>query len=140
MYQTTGILHYGERSYLALHVDPEIGKLYRSFIPKKIDFNRPLHLLHVTVTRTGAETIVNREHWKKYEGQEVLVYYSPHIMIGTSYIWLPVYSIRLEEIRLELGLLRFFDRFKQFHVTIANMKGTLSEGSCIDYGELSSGP
>jgi len=134
LFRTTGRIRYGRDSYSVVIVDPEIGNYYRSFIPRHIMWSIPLWQPHITVTRTGVEKIVNREAWEKYEGQEFVVGYSPHIMIGFTYIWLPAFSKELEEIRLELGLSRFFDRFRGFHITIANMKGTLSQGRCMDYG------
>jgi len=136
LFETTGVLDYGSDSYSVLNLDQEIGRLYCYFIPKHIYWNPPMWQSHVTVTRTGMETITNRKAWGKYSGHKFKIQYSPCIMFGATYIWLPAFSKDLEEIRLELGLPRHFNSFQQFHITIANMKGTKSQGKCIDFDDF----
>lgn len=136
LFETTGVLNYGDKSYSVLNIDPEIGRLYRSFIPKHVHWLPPMWSTHITVTRTGVEKIPNRKFWGKYYGCKFKIQYSPCIMFGATYIWLPAFSKDLEEIRLELGLPRHFNSFQQFHITIANMKGTKSQGKCIDFDDF----
>ncbi len=135
LFETKGTMRYGHDSYSVVEVDPELGPYYRSFIPKSVHWNPTRWSPHVTVTMTGMEEISNREAWGKYEGHCFTVRYSPCIMFGASYIWLPAFSEELEEVRLELGLPRHFNNFQQFHITIANMKGTKSQGKYIDFGD-----
>lgn len=135
MFFTTGPIRYGSEGYSVVLVDPEIARYYRSFIPKHIHFNVPMWEPHVTVTRTGVEFVGHTSEWKKHDGEMFTIRYSPHIMIGKSYIWLPAFSDEIRQLRIELGLPPFFDNFKKLHITIANMKGTRSEHRCEDYGQ-----
>lgn len=62
------------------------------------------------------------ERWGEREGEVIEFKYDPEINIGQTYIWLSVHCKKLELIREELGLDACFDKFKWFHITIANMK------------------
>jgi len=118
-----GRLQYGNGYRLACNVDPELTRLYRSFIPKHIAWNIPRYYPHATVVRGKYETPPKKEYWNKYAGEIVEFEYDPYINIDNTYIWLNAFSKRFEEIRLELGLDNCFNRFKWFHITIANTKG-----------------
>lgn len=81
---------------------------------------------HITVVRTGKDIVKNKEFWGKYEGELITFKYSPIVDCDDKRFWLNVYSVRLEEIRLELGLVvdSLFkatpEGFKKtFHTTIA---------------------
>ena len=83
---------------------------------------------HITVSRNEAP--VNIEAWKKYDGEAVEFFYTPGIKQGKIYYWLDVYCVRLEDIRLELGLpvVNLYEPplpgfRKRFHLTVANIKG-----------------
>lgn len=129
MYPSTGILRYHNDFKLIVEVDPSIGNLYRSLIPKYIDFNRPKYNSHITVVRSGLEDPPRKEFWGKYEGEEIDFVYDSAIKEGSVYFWLNVYCVRLEEIRVELGLSATSEYtlppegFKKvFHCTLANKK------------------
>jgi len=120
--ESKGILRYGKTKRLAVEVDEGLAEYYRSFIPKSISYNVPMHSPHITVVRGGHETPKNVDKWGLHEGEEIVFQYDPYIHVGETYIWLAVDCKRLEEIRDELGLDGCFDKVKWFHVTIANMK------------------
>lgn len=130
IYPATGILHYSRGDFghrLVVNVDQQISDYYRSLIPKYISVNRQRYAAHISVVRK--ETPIHLELWGKYEAQEVEYFYSPMIHFGKVYCWLNVFSQRLEEIRLELGLpvsseytLPPEGFVKCFHMTLGNMK------------------
>lgn len=128
LYESVGILRYStEPSNLRVVVDPAIADYYRALIPKYIRTNRQMYPAHVSVVRK--EIIPNVDFWGKYEGEEVLFYYSNTVNSGQVYYWINVFCKRLEEIRLELGLpvsspytLPPEGFHKCFHCTIGNAK------------------
>ena len=130
LFNSTGKLKYhkGESYKLIVEVDPEIARYYISLIPKYIKFNTQMYKPHISVVRK--EIPPNLEYWGKYEDQIVDFAYDGTIYRGEVYIWLDVYSKRLEEIRLELGLpvhsqytLPPEGYENVFHSTIGNFKG-----------------
>jgi hypothetical protein len=129
MYESIGILNYSGINRLVLQIDQELADFYRSMIPKYLPTNRPRWAAHVTVVREHKEEVVKREAWGKYEGHQVPFFYSPIIECDNTYYWLNVFCVRLEEIRIELGL-SAVSRYtlppsgfrKVFHTTIANSK------------------
>lgn len=131
IHPATGILHYSRGEHggfrLVVNVDQQISEYYRSLIPKYISLNKQRYPAHISVVRK--EVPVNLEFWEKYDGQEVEYFYSPIVCFGRVYCWLNVFSQRLEEIRLELGLpvsseytLPPEGFVKCFHMTIGNFK------------------
>ena len=129
LYESKGMLRYGRRAYLVVEIDKGISAFYRSMIPKWKEFQPQMHPPHITVVRIGKEEPVNREHWGKYEGEEISFFYSPIVHEGTMYYWLNVFSVRLEEIRRELGLPTQSEYtmppegfVKCFHTTLGNKK------------------
>jgi hypothetical protein len=130
LFESWGPLRYsiGTASYkLVVEVDKGIVNYYRDLLPKYIYLNRQMYAPHISVIRH--EVPPNLEHWGKYEGEEVRFFYKPSVRHGTVYYWLDVFCVRLEEIRLELGLpvsspyTRPPDGFsKCFHCTIGNVK------------------
>lgn len=122
MFTSKGILKYEAGHKLALYIDPEIARYYRSFIPKTILFHTSKYRPHLTVIRTGREKPVNNNKWGLYRNFEIEFQYDPYIYIEDVYIWINASSERLEEIRLELGLPRHYSYSNKFHITIANRK------------------
>ena len=129
LHKSKGILRYGENSRLVVEVDRGLADYYRSLIPKWREMQPQMHPPHITVVRTGKEEVPNKEFWGKHEGEEIEFFYDPTIKEGTVYYWLNVFSVRLEEIRRELGLpvqseytLPPEGYTKCFHMTLANKK------------------
>jgi len=120
--QFEGTLKYGSGNRLVVDISPEMARFYRSFIPKCVKFNPPKYYPHIIVVRGKYETPPNKHLWGKYQGQKVKFEYSPYIMIDRVYIWLSVRSEEIKAVRRELGLNDCFDRFKGYHITIANRK------------------
>jgi hypothetical protein len=96
-------------------------------LPKSISTNRQLYKAHISVVRK--EVPHNMDVWGKYEGQEIDFKYDNVIYSGNGYYWLNAFSVKLEEIRLELGLpveslyTMPPDGFRKcFHITIGNKK------------------
>jgi len=126
LYQSTGPLHY-EGSKLIVAVDPHIALFYRSLIPKYHGVTGQRYAPHISVVRKENPCIM--EVWGKHEGEMVDFFYDPIIDNDDRYWWLNVYSHRLEEIRIELGLPNInmyktpASGFRKiFHMTLGNTK------------------
>ena len=121
-YKTQGPLRYGPGIRAAVVVDQQLSNYYRSLIPKEKNVNGQRHPAHITVVRIGVEEPPNMDVWGKYEGELVEFEYSSEIERDGLYWFLRVRSERIAEIRVELGLPEQRDRFKGYHITVANMK------------------
>lgn len=117
-----GRLKYGQDNRLVINVDPDLTRFYRSLIPKHITFKIPKYFPHITVVRGKWEAPVWTEKWMKRENEIVYFEYSPETQFGGMYIWLPVRSEKIGELRQELGLQKNFWKFQEYHLTIANIK------------------
>lgn len=129
LYKSTGKLQYFSDFKLALDVDPNIALYYRSLIPLYLYPQPTRYMPHITVVRPKYELPVHKQFWNKYRNEQVEFYYEPWIHSGKEYFWLNIFSVRLEQIRAELGLY-IDDKFtkppegfrKCFHMTVANRK------------------
>jgi hypothetical protein len=131
LYKSVGGLsysHIAEYGYrLVVDVDPGIVSYYRSLIPKYYDWRPQMYAAHISVVRK--EIPINLDYWGKYQGEQIEFEYSGIIHRGQVYWWLNAFSVRLEEIRKELGLLVSSEYTKPpegylkcFHITLGNMK------------------
>lgn len=131
LFESSGILRYSyteEYGYkLVLEVDKGIADFYRSLIPKWIKVNSQMYAPHISVVRK--EVPANLDVWGKYEGEIINFLYENQVNNGIIYYWLNAFCIRLEKIRIELGLpvssqytLPPEGFTKCFHITIANEK------------------
>lgn len=129
LYPSTGVLRYFDDWRLVMEVDRGLADYYFSLIPPWLPKNKPRWLPHVTVVRAEKEVPLHPEFWKKYDGESLEFLYSPIVHQGHIYYWLHVYCVKLEDIRIELGL-PARSQFtlppegfrKSFHCTIANQK------------------
>ena len=119
MFQTWGIIKYGENSCRAW-LDDEIGKYYRSLLPKAWGVQPPMHTTHVSIVRVFEKP--NRLYWKKYEGSTIEVIYYPSMQTNGLYFWLNCMSDDIERIRKEMGLSIFRSTFSTHHITVGNLK------------------
>ena len=128
LFHSEGMLEYSENPYkLILLTDPGISEFYRALLPKTIRWNRPMYASHISVVRK--EVPSNLEFWRKRAGQVVSFWYDNVVGNDEKYFWLPCYSLELESIREELGLI-FISQLGNpiapfrwsFHITIANTK------------------
>ena len=113
----------GQRSWwMKADLPDSIRLYYADWIRKEtgLHLNRPMWGNHVTVIR--GEQVKNVKAWKKYDGDAVLLRYSENIQMSDKYAWLPVESLDLEDIRVELGL--YPQPRCPFHATIGNFKTT----------------
>lgn len=118
---------------LVVNTDKDIGRLYRSLIPKYYRVAPQMYSTHVTLVRN--EVPPNLEAWGKYEGQGVSFLYSRIIQNDENYWWLNVFSNKFERIREELGLSKK-DQYtlppesfiSTFHLTIGNTKDIIRYG------------
>ncbi len=129
MVQGEGILHYSRTPglyRLVVDIDPAIIHYYRSLVPREINLNRQKFPPHVTVVREGS--LPSPSAWGAYEGERLVFDYIPTIRVGDVYFWLEVYSIRLGDIRAELGLERIGPNARPpddkdcFHTTLGNLR------------------
>lgn len=107
-------------TWLVAYVDKNIADYYRSLIPKYVGVKPPKYNPHVTIVRKSIEKV--EKQLNKYDGESVSIEYSGEIKCGGSYYWLDCYSVDIENIRKELGLLEFRAGFDRFHITIGNTK------------------
>jgi uncharacterized protein YaeQ len=127
MLKSVGNLLYSDDPYkLIVSVDDEIGKFYRSLVPKYLAVKKPMYPTHISVVRN--QMPVNLSAWRKYHEQEIVFDYDSYIYNDELYYWLNAYSKSLEDIRVELGLpstskyTRSPDGRHMFHITIGNLK------------------
>lgn len=136
LFQSIGVLKYSTKQVddrivykLIVEIDPDIAKYYRTLIPKHHRANGTRYAPHITVVRPFIEVPNKLDLWGKYQDEEVEFQYYSNLHVGTMYFWLDIYSKRLEEIRIELGLPPFREVlsksgqwYRCFHCTIANCK------------------
>ena len=128
LHKSVGVLRYGHNSWwLCVDCDQGLADFYRALLPKAWGAQRGRYDAHITVCRN--EEPPNKAAWKKYDGNEVEFFYPPGVKQGKLYWWLDVYCVKLEDIRLELGLpvVNLFEPplpgfRKRFHLTIGNCK------------------
>lgn len=131
MYQSSGPLRYFRGPHggykLIVEVDQGIVDYYRRLMPWWLRPKPQMYPAHISVVRK--ETPPTISAWGKYEGEVVEFVYTNEVYSGTVYYWLNVFSVRLEEIRLELGL-SLEERYTQppagfkktWHITLGNQK------------------
>jgi hypothetical protein len=129
-YNSIGILRYshtpGYGWKLIAEVDKELVRFSRALVPKTIHLNSTRYAPHISIIRK--EVPPNLDLWGLHEGKEISFEYNPYIFNGEVYYWLRVFSVQIEKIRLELGLLRYSswsrppDGQDCFHITIGNCK------------------
>lgn len=128
MVPSAGILSYSmgsEGPRLVLEVDPELARLARKLIPPVYNAKQMRYAPHVTVVRREA---IDESAGLRYNGELVEFMYDPVIALDDTYFWYRVYSLRLNFVRLELGLpsetalTRPPDGQSCFHLTVANRK------------------
>lgn len=130
MYSSSGYLIYeidNSGHKLNVIVDRDLSNYYRALIPKYIDVQPQKYPPHISVVRK--ETPIHLDKWNCYNGEEVEFFYDGIIRFGQVYCWLNVFCVRLEEIRLELGLpvSSIYTKppegfIKCFHMTLGNFK------------------
>ncbi len=127
MYRSSGVLTYvTDPLKVVLLIDRGIYDYYRSLIPRYKSPNPQRYPPHVSVVRNETPRL---DHFGRHEGLEVEFEYDGIVREGSVYFWLNVFSTRLEEIRVELGL-PVSSEFtlppegftKCFHTTIGNKK------------------
>jgi hypothetical protein len=121
MINSSGILHYGPDIRAIVTVDQSIVSFYKALIPKYYNVERQRYNAHITVIRFGIEIPKYMAYFGKYEGEEINFEYDTQIRFDGKYYYLQVYSKRIENIRLELGLPKF-RRDNCYHITIGNNK------------------
>lgn len=119
-HKSTGTVKYRNNS-VVLDIDPEIARYYQwqlsQYLPK---FNKPLYAPHITIIRDGEIVIWDTA----YENLRVDFYYHTYIINDELYYWLHVdKNDILSDIRKYYGLDWCFDKQKEYHITIANIKG-----------------
>lgn len=129
LHKAKGRLRYGRKS-LVVDTDQGIVDFYRSLIPKYHYIQSQMYPAHISVVRN--ETPPRMDLWRKHDGRTVEFVYHSWIYNGEVYWWLNVFSLELEEIRIELGL-SVVEHYiqppagfrKTFHITLGNMKNKL---------------
>lgn len=102
-----------------MFVDQGLADYYCWLLPRYIDARPQRHPAHVTVFRTGLD-MADEDAWGRHEGEIVPFTYDGRVLRHDGYFYLEVESVRLDEVRIELGLPRHFDPVKGHHITIGN--------------------
>lgn len=133
-FETTGQLKYFDNK-LIVQLDQGIVDFYLSLIPKSLRVTRQKYPAHISVVRKQIPP--NMEFWRKYESETVPILYGNTIYNGQIYFWLNAFSLRLDEIRKELGFLINPDNPAEnlegidrpdgdyqriYHITLGNLK------------------
>lgn len=126
--QSYGIIKY-EGDKCSLEVSKDFGDYYFSLIPKYYYANRPRYKPHITIVRSGIETI--KENYGMWDGMKVPFVYEPTIKldrknyfgeVDNTYFLLDCFSLYIGLLREHLGLTWFRKGFNSYHLTIANLK------------------
>ena len=105
---------------LVLNTDQGIADFYRSIVPKYINVNKPRYSAHISIVRK--EPKVDMKLWGTKEGQPVEFEYFNELDWDELYIWLPIRSEAIKEIRKELGLAEYPWWINGYHLTVGNFK------------------
>lgn len=113
---------------IIVDVDVDIVNYYRSLIPKSITLNPQKYNPHISVVR---KELFCYDIVKKYDGQLIEFQYSHVVRNDNTYYWLDVFSLALEQIRTDLGLLNQSlyitppnEYQHTFHITLGNKKSS----------------
>jgi hypothetical protein len=122
LFKSSGKLEYRNEGWVTLIPSSSIGRYYRWWVEKTIHqkTNVPMKGWHITVVAGKYEDCSLHPAWKKHENEIIEFEYDHNVVDDFTSYWLTIYSRRLEEIRLELGLYPF-PKFP-FHLTVANLK------------------
>lgn len=128
MFTSCGTLRYSptllggksEKWWIILDCDPELGRYYRHLFNlncyRTQTLTKPSWAEHITVVRN--EEPPDKKSWEKYAGERVEFNYLPIFEDNESYYWFEVQCVRLDEIRVELGLPK--EPEYPYHITIGN--------------------
>lgn len=112
---------------LIVEIDQAIVDYYRRLMPWWLRPQPQKYRAHVSVVRK--EVPPEPAAWGRHEGEVVGFCYSGEVHSSATYYWLNVFSTRLEELRLELGLSVEEKHTppppgfrKTFHTTLGNRK------------------
>lgn len=121
-YETQGKLTYGPGVRAIIRVDQQVSNYYRSMIPpwKRVQGQR--HPAHITVVRIGLEKPPNMDVWRKHQGKMITFEYSNFVEQDGVYWFLRIRGDEITQVREELGLPKYFDRKKGYHLTLGNTK------------------
>lgn len=106
--------------WIILQCDSNIGKYYRNlysleyFYKPKIQ--KPLWDAHITIVRN--ECTINETFRNKYNQIAIKFEYETKIQTNGVHFWLPVYSVEIDQLRIELQLHKYTC---PLHLSIGNI-------------------
>jgi 2'-5' RNA ligase len=125
LFNSSGFVRVSKEKVI-IDIDADIVNYYRSLIPKSITLNTQKYKPHISVVR---KELFCPDKVKKYDGQLIEFQYSHVIRNDNTYYWLDVFSLTLEQIRTDLGLVNQSlyiippKEYKHtFHITLGNKK------------------
>ena len=124
MFETFGVVYYFE-NFCSAYIDDEIGKYYRSLLPKALYIQPPKRKTHVSIVRPFEFKECKTWDVKKCCAVRVIYYHS--VQNDGVYYWLNCTSKSIGQIRLALGLPEFRNKFGTYHITIGNRKWLLKK-------------
>lgn len=109
--------------WVILDSDPELGRLLRHLYQqarfRTVTPQPPLWGTHVSVIR--GEEPPDKTLWKRRDGERVEMQYEFEVQETRGYLWVPVWCLPANELRLELGLSA--DPTPSMHLTFGNLLG-----------------
>lgn len=120
-YESSGILRYNPNGKVYLEVDTQLVKYYRSLIPKSWNVQGTRYGPHITVVRVDVEYV--KLNWGICDGCKINFQYENIIDCSDNRCWLNCYSDEIVKIRELLGLGKFREGYRRFHMTIGRLDG-----------------
>ena len=118
-YTLTGKIAYYNNWVLAW-LSSDLGKYYRSLLPKAWGINPPTNPPHISIVRVFEKP--DRSRWGEFDGQELDVTICDGIETDGTYYWLDCFSDEVGYVRRRLGLSTFRQAYTCYHITIGNVK------------------
>lgn len=121
MYETQGIIEVSPQK-IVVKIDKGITDYYYSLIPLSFVARKPLYSAKITVVRSFPIEKFAYELGRQFDGRTISVEYDGCLQYSQPYFYLNCWSKEIGEIRKELGLPEFRNGFKNYHITIGNVK------------------
>lgn len=111
-----------EPTKITAQIDCGICDLYYHMIPAHFVARRPLYGNKITVVRSPPKEKFDLNKAIKFANRTIEFEYDGFINYQQPYFYIDCWSPEISEIRKLLGLPKFRNGFKSYHITIGNVK------------------
>lgn len=118
-YSTTGTIQCFNNS-ITCWIEDGIKEYYRALLPKAWYVNSQRTKAHISIVRHFEEP--DKTKWDSFDGKKLSIVYDTEIKTNGVYFWLDAFSYGITLIRRELKLPDYLGEFKNYHITIGNIK------------------